>query len=75
MKREISSELLKEYLAGDPGAEEELYARYDRELQVSGDLWTDSRTAHTCCAKIRWLVDGYCCWIGFSHWAFIPPPS
>lgn len=39
MKREISSDLIKEYLDGDDAAEEELYARYDRELQVPAELW------------------------------------
>ena len=34
-----NSELLEEYLAGDVGAEEELYARYDRELEVPPRLW------------------------------------
>lgn len=40
MKSEIDLELLKEYLDGDPGAEEELFARYDRELQIPAALWT-----------------------------------
>lgn len=35
----MKSELLKDYLEGDLAAEEELFARYDRELPVSGDLW------------------------------------
>lgn len=39
MKSEISSELVKEYLDGDAAAEEELFARYDRELRVPADLW------------------------------------
>src|SRR5215813_352380 len=39
MKREISSELIKEYLDGEEAAEEELYARYDRDLQVPAELW------------------------------------
>ena len=39
MKSEVDLELLKEYLDGDVAAEEELFARYDRELQVSPDLW------------------------------------
>ena len=33
------SELLEEYLSGDPVAEQELFARYDRELEVPQDLW------------------------------------
>lgn len=39
MKRENSSELIKEYLDGDDAAEYELYARYDRDLQVPAELW------------------------------------
>jgi hypothetical protein len=40
MKSEISSELFKEYFDGDEAAEEELFARYDRSLQVPPDLWS-----------------------------------
>ena len=36
----MKSELLKDYLEGDPAAEEELFARYDRELEVPATLWT-----------------------------------
>src|SRR5690242_5843203 len=32
-------ELLKEYLSGDPAAERELFARYDRDFEVPQDLW------------------------------------
>jgi hypothetical protein len=39
MKSEISPELLEEYLDGEPAAEEEFYARYDRDLPVPVDLW------------------------------------
>ena len=39
MKSEVDLELLKEYLDGDDAAEEVLFARYDRELQVPADLW------------------------------------
>lgn len=35
----MKSELLKDYLDGDPAAEEALFARYDRDLPVSADLW------------------------------------
>jgi hypothetical protein len=35
----MKSELLKEYLEGDVAAEEELFARYDRDLRVSAELW------------------------------------
>lgn len=38
MKSEVDLELLQEYLDGDV-AEEELFARYDRELEVPSDLW------------------------------------
>ena len=49
MKSEISSELLKEYLEVDAAvdvdaAEEELFARYDRGLQVPPDLWSKIET-------------------------------
>ena len=40
MKSELSSDLLKEYLEGDEAAEAELYARYDRNLEMPNDLWT-----------------------------------
>jgi hypothetical protein len=33
-------ELLKEYLDGDLDAEEELFARYDREIEMSPAVWT-----------------------------------
>jgi hypothetical protein len=36
----MKSELLEEYLEGESAAEEELFARYDRELQVPPTLWT-----------------------------------
>lgn len=39
MKSEIDLELLNEYLDGDDAAEEELFARYDRDVQVPADLW------------------------------------
>jgi hypothetical protein len=38
MKSE-NSELLAEYLSGEPVAEQELFARYERELQIPPDLW------------------------------------
>jgi hypothetical protein len=40
MKSELSSDLLKEYLEGDEAAEAELYARYDRDVQVPVELWS-----------------------------------
>ncbi|HEX5887912.1 MAG TPA: hypothetical protein VFY61_04380 [Pyrinomonadaceae bacterium] len=39
MKSDVDLELLKDYLDGDVAAEEELFARYARELQVPSDLW------------------------------------
>jgi len=39
MKSEDNLTLLEEYLDGDPGAEEALFARYDRELEVSPAVW------------------------------------
>jgi hypothetical protein len=39
MKSEDYQELLAEYLEGDAGAEQELFARYDRGLAVSPELW------------------------------------
>jgi len=39
MKSENYGELLVEYLEGDALAEQELFARYDRDLQVSPSLW------------------------------------
>ena len=40
MKSESDLELLKEYLEGDATAEEELFARYDRDLQIPAELWS-----------------------------------
>lgn len=39
MKYEENLKLLEEYLDGDLSAEEELFARYDRELEVSPAVW------------------------------------
>ncbi len=39
MKCEENLELLEEYLDGDLSAEEELFARYDREIEVSPAVW------------------------------------
>ncbi|HEY0728953.1 MAG TPA: hypothetical protein VGD38_12835 [Pyrinomonadaceae bacterium] len=39
MKSEVDLELLKEYLDGDDAAEEELFARYERDVQIPSDLW------------------------------------
>ena len=40
MKCEENLNLLEEYLDGDPGAEEELFARYDREIKISPAVWS-----------------------------------
>jgi len=39
MKCEENLKLLEEYLDGDLSAEEELFARYDREIEVSPAVW------------------------------------
>lgn len=39
MKSDRSIELLKEYLDGDEAAEKELFARYDRDLEIPAELW------------------------------------
>jgi len=39
MKFKDNLELLEEYLDGDVSAEEELFARYDREIEVSPAVW------------------------------------
>ncbi len=39
MKCEEKLALLEEYLDGDLSAEEELFARYDREIEVSPAVW------------------------------------
>ncbi|HEX5834705.1 MAG TPA: hypothetical protein VFY34_12670 [Pyrinomonadaceae bacterium] len=39
MKSEITSDLFKEYLEGDEAAEEALFARYERDVEVPPDLW------------------------------------
>jgi hypothetical protein len=39
MKCEDYRELLEDYLDGDPAAEQELFARYDREIEMSPAVW------------------------------------
>ena len=39
MKYEDNLNLLEEYLDGDLGAEQELFARYDREIEISPAVW------------------------------------
>lgn len=58
MKSENYGELLKEYLAGDPVAEQELFARYDRELPVAADLWSgiEGRIAPVPAASGGWWL-------------------
>ena len=57
MKSENYQELLREYLEGDPGAEQELFARYDRELEVSPGLWSgiEDRIAPQASSGGLWL--------------------
>ena len=57
MKSE-NSELLKEYLSGDAAAEQELFARYDRELEVPPQLWTaiETRIVPVRKSGVRWWV-------------------
>ena len=58
MKSESYSELLEEYLAGDAAAEAELFARYDRELQVPPQLWAsiEARIVPARESTVRWWV-------------------
>src|SRR4026209_272866 len=39
MKFEDNLELLEQYLDGDLSAEQELFARYDREIEISPRVW------------------------------------
>lgn len=63
MKSENYQELLKEYLEGDAGAEQELFARYDRELEVSPALWAAIEEEIVPVAKT-----GYGWWTGDGWW-------
>jgi hypothetical protein len=58
MKSENYEELLAEYLEGDAEAEQELFARYDRELQVSPELWTkiEQRIAPVASPAANWWL-------------------
>ena len=60
MKSE-NSELLEEYLAGDAAAEADLFARYDRDLQMPADLWERIERQITPLeqSKVRW-------WLGIA---------
>ncbi len=61
MKSESYSELLKEYLDGEDSAEQELFARYDRELAVPADLWDtiEEQIIPARQTSVRW-------WIGIA---------
>ena len=58
MKSESYSELLREYLDGEPAAEQELFARYDRDLPVPADLWdgVEQRIAPVRESPVRWWM-------------------
>jgi len=63
--------LLEEYLAGDAAAEEELFARYDRELEVPPQLWTaiETQIAPVEKSSFAWwarIAAGIVLTIGFS---------
>lgn len=70
MKSENYEELLQEYLEGDAEAEQELFARYDRELQGTGELWTsiEERIAPVATSSANWwlrIAAGLVLTIGF----------
>ena len=58
MKSEGYSKLLEEYLAGDSAAEQELFARYDRDLPLPADLWSgiEERIVPGRESSVRWWV-------------------
>jgi len=58
MKSENYEELLAEYLEGDAAAEEELFARYDRELQVPAELWAsvEERIVPVGTSSVKWWL-------------------
>jgi len=58
MKSEFDLELLKEYLEGDAAAEQELFARYDRDLGVPAELWAgvEQRIAPVRAASVGWWL-------------------
>ena len=55
---ERCSELLEEYLAGDAAAEQELFARYDRDLPLPADLWSgiEQRIVPVRESSVRWWM-------------------
>lgn len=69
MKSE-NRELLEEYLSGDPAAEQELFARYDRELEVRSQLWVgiEEQIAPAARTPVGWwarIAAGFVLTIGF----------
>lgn len=58
MKSEIDLELLNEYLDGDDAAEEELFARYDRDFQVPAGLWAgiEEQIVPDSRSPVRWWM-------------------
>ena len=58
MKSEVDPELLKEYIEGEPAAEEELFARYDRELRNPSELWqgVSERIVPVAEARVNWWM-------------------
>lgn len=54
----MKSELLKDYLDGDLAAEEELFARYGRDLQVPAELWAgiEEQVVPVPASPIRWWM-------------------
>ena len=58
MKSEVDLELLQEYLDGDVAAEEELFARYERNLQLPPDLWAgvEEQIAPLEKSPLRWWL-------------------
>jgi len=58
MKSEDLSKLLEEYLDGEETAEQELFSRYDRKLEVPPFLWTRV-AAHTVAENDRRQLKGW----------------
>ena len=58
MKSEVDLQLLEEYLDGDVSVEEELFARYDRDLGSTADLWTgiEQRIVPVRRSSVRWWM-------------------
>jgi hypothetical protein len=67
----MKSELLKDYLDGDLAAEDELFARYDRDLHVPAELWAgiEEEIVPVSASPIRWwmgIAAGLVLTIGFG---------